>query len=485
MRTEKDPRFFTDRGITDEIWQGRPYAWWTPADTAPATEPFADTDRGQRTHVTKIVNQSPGWVIHRYPPAFEPPLPPVYPELRPLNPVKTQGPRTHWHGDGPAPDDLPEWATMPGERANWQDHIARHKGGDDHAGVNTDAVHSHQAMAKYVFSTTAKIDKVYEHDHDLAWKATAESDRPDKRSAHVVKRHAGIDQAGTHSHTVRIKDPDATMARRIDVHPLAAQAILDAEVVFFALEGCIKADAILSAGGAVFSVPSVSLWDCDELQEFCWAYLADKTVVIVNDADWVKNDSVRNQSMLCRTRLFRSGAAQGRGIYVAAPEPTLDGVDTKGVDDWLGAGGRLEDLRVISSTQPPGIHEWVEDRLRSIGQTIRRDRVDRDHWLLWALSNFTGTDGVLRAPLKTVARVLDKSPMQVSRSIRSLEDMGALTVDGDLSTKRDWFSRNDEWIKRPTITLIPELRSKDQDYPLGELVQLSLTTPRGGLANVS
>src|SRR5262249_23170769 len=57
------------------------------------------------------------------------------------------------------------------------------------------------------------------------------------------------------------------LAKRIDVNPIVWEhgGFEDAERVFFGIEGCIKADAILTAllranqPQAVFSVPSVSL----------------------------------------------------------------------------------------------------------------------------------------------------------------------------------------------------------------------------------
>jgi hypothetical protein len=474
-----DPSFFTDRGIPKGIWQSRPYVLWTPEDPSPATAHFADLSAPQRAFVTKLVNQSAGWVIVRHPPPMFPPLARIYPELRPLDPVKTQGPTTHWHGDGPAPEDLPDWARMPGTRKNWQKHIDRGKkkvkGPDDHRGANVETLHRHQHVAKYVFGTSAKIDKWYEHDHDTSWKTTSAAVRPAKRAAHIAKRgelcHAGIDQMGLHRHKERVKDPNGdNMAKRIDVHPMAVKRILDTEVVFFVIEGCIKADAVLADGGAVFSVPSVSLWDCDELRIFAASYLLDKTVVIVPDADWSLNPTVQNQATMCRTQLYRLGVPD---VHVAAPPSPYNGLDTKGVDDLIGAHGHLEDLIVIDSDPPqPELHEFVSDRAK------RRDQSRRDEGVLWALSTFTGSEGVLKAPLKTVARVMGTYPMAVSRGVHSLERMGALTIDGDLALKRDWpFSRRWEWRERPTITLIPELRSPDgPEQRLGDLVQLSLRT---------
>ena len=490
---DADPSFFRGRGIKDEIWQGR-YTWWTPDDPGPAREPFADTQPGQRAHIAKITNQSPGWVINRFAPPLNPPLAKVYPELRPLDPVKTQGPTLHWHGDGPEPENisigkkatfyetLPDWARMPGRRENWQSHIEHRKRLDDgtykpcgmtdhHHGVNTEEVHYHQALAKYTFLNLPKTDVVKEHDHDTGWKTTAREKRPARRTAHVEKYHGGVDQAGLHPHTWRIKDRSTKLASRIDVNPRGVQRIVDAEVVFFCIEGCIKADAILSAGGAVFSVPAVGQWDCDELRAFCWHYLADKTVVIINDADWENNHLVRNQSRLCRAQLARYGVYR---VHIAAPEPFYEDRETKGVDDWLGAGGELEGLRVIE-THPPTdrLHEWIAARAR------RKDQAGRDESLLWWLAAYTGPSGELWAPFKTVTKVLGTNGRSISDSIHSLETMGALTIDGDLMTKPHWPTYREDWVDRPRLTLIPELRAQDNQLTLGEATRLPLRTTGG------
>jgi hypothetical protein len=50
-------------------------------------------------------------------------------------------------------------------------------------------------------------------------------------------------------------------AARVDIHPYARSLFRGADRVFFVIEGCLKGDAVLSAGGPVLSVPSVTLWD--------------------------------------------------------------------------------------------------------------------------------------------------------------------------------------------------------------------------------
>ena len=464
MSEEGDPTFFGNRGIPEEIWRARPYLWWTPDNPEPATAAFVDLDRGQRAFVSKLVRQSPGWVISRHPPPLAIPLPPVYPELRPMHPVKTRGPRVHWHGDGGEPEGLTWGQKMPGSRKDWQDHIRRSKAEDDHHGLNTDEVHSHQEVAKYVFATKARTDGAYVHDHDRAWSRVAVAKRPEHRRRHVERRHPDGEAHGPHIHVVRVPDPEAPpMARRLDVHPLAVDLLVRSSVVFFVIEGCIKADAVLADGGAVFSVPSVSLWDCVELGRFANEYLVGKTVVIVPDADWASNDAVINQARLCENRLRQFAV---KDTHVAAPPPTLGKARTKGVDDFIGAGGHLEDLIVIDHEPPRGLYEYVIRQW-----SFRRDRARRDAEVLTAIANYVGERGVLEAPLTTVARVMNVNTMRVSRAVHDLEQLGAVIVEGDPSTRRSWFSGQHEWTEKPRLVLAPELRPKTKTpQPLGAVL---------------
>lgn len=475
--------FFTQkRGIPEEKWRARPYVWWTPEDPEPATERFADLTPGQRAFVTKLVRQSPGWLIIKHPPPLAPALPPVIPQLRPLKKVKTRGPLVHWHGDGPEPAVLewtnPETGTtwrgqkMQGARKNWQDHIDRSKGDDDdHDGVNTDEVHAHQNLAKYAHVPSRKMDGAYAHDHDHAFGFYAhdhvDARSPERRQVHVQRYHPDGEPQGQHVHTMRVKDPDAPdTPARLDMHPLAIDLVVRSSVVFFVIEGSIKADAVLADGGAVFSVPSVGQWDCKELRRFVRDYLDGKSVVVVPDADWEEKWQVINQARLCQNALRRYGV---KDAYVAASPPQYRGAVTKGVDDFIGAGGHLEDLRVIDYRIPPAVYEFVARQW-----SWRRDRQWRDTEILVALANFTGSTGELGAPLSTVARALDNIPRaRVSRAVRDLETIGALTVDGDLATRRGWFSSQLDWRRRPTIVLAPELRAVKRDpVRLGDLIDI-------------
>ena len=381
---DADPfTFFADRGIPEEIWRARPYTFWTPDNPEPATAPFDDLNRRQRRSIARWAAESPGWVINRFPPPMNPPLPKIYPELRPLEKVKIRTIR-HWHGDGPEPPGLLPWQRLPGGPGSktWGAHIGRSKekvkagegkkDEDDHAGVNDEDVHDHVQRAKYIHPPGGwLVDGEYEHDHGDSWKRYAAADRPHYRARHVAKKHKGVDVEGPHAHTAFAKDK-TPLASRIDVHPDGVERLRTDRVVFFCIEGCCKADAILAAGGGVFSVPAVGQWDYNEGEELGLVvneYLAGKTVVIVCDADWDSNIRVANQARLCQNRLRQRGVTD---VHIAAPPAWLGPKNTKGVDDFLGAGGHLEDLLVIDYEPPHGLIEFV-----ARNWSWRRDRTWR------------------------------------------------------------------------------------------------------------
>lgn len=569
---DSDPKhFFEDaRGVSRKVRLARPYEWWDQGDAGFVAR-LVETFGMHRSHCTRIVNQSPGWLIMRWPASN---CAALTPELRPLYPVRLAPPKIHWHGDGPEPAGLDPWQRMPGPREEWQEHIdkaeradldddlgelvvgellerlltvlherrpsgmsprdvqavnvllpevgdikvddltSRHlddlnrclTGTDNewvtkrsraifeailsrkrfrildqnlhgllgpdgkpirNGGRNTEELHRHQDYAKYVFDPADLYDDYYPHDHARESKRIPTSKLPGIASAHLANEHAGVERVGVHYHVKQKKDHGSSDAARLDVHPMALQAITNAEVVFFVIEGCIKADAVLSAGGAVFSVPSVSMWLCDELEGFADRFLKDKAVVIVNDNDWVNNRLVINQSRLCQVYLQRRGVVES---YVAAPPQLYAGKSYKGVDDFLGAGGLLDDLVVISA-DPPGNLDDVVERLASENGRRRSDGINSDKRMARWLSFFSPDDGIFKPSLTFAARVLGTYPKDVIRAVDRLTQLGAITTSGVVATKVDYFSRQEAWKnrkKRPVIELIPELRSVSRQATLAE-----------------
>lgn len=468
--------WFTARAITDEIRQARGYARWTADEITPATDPAGDLADDQQRAVARMAKQAGGgWVITRHAPPLSSPLPRIYPEYKPDKPMRIPGWR-HWHGDGTEPEGLEPWVRDRSPKHTRREHpdkdcplcahinrgAAEPKSPDDHRGVNTEEIHSHTRYAKYWHIPKPQVEETWTHDHATAWRRRPAKDRPAWRERHVSQLHDGADVQGEHQHTTKKKAAYGDLASRIDVHPMALPRFADAQVAFFGIEGCPKADAMLADGAAVFSVPAVGQWDCPELDSFVGHYVYGKTVIIVCDDDWYEKDEVINSARLCQNRLLRAGV---RAAHVAAPPP--NGKKKTGVDDFIAAGGHLEELHVIDHAPPEGLYEFVVERCWK----YRKDRTWRDAEVLAGLTNFTGGSGRLKAPLQTVAKVLATSRKRVSLAVRDLEAMGAVVVHGDLASRGSWFGGGLDWVERPTIELIPELRSTVQaPVNLGDLI---------------
>jgi hypothetical protein len=258
------------------------------------------------------------------------------------------------------------------------------------------------------------------------------------------------------------------------MHPLALERFEEARRVFFIIEGCLKADAVLSAGGAVFSCPSVTLWNAPEreLKKFADHYLRGKQVVIVADADWYSNPRVVEQAMFCRSTLQQYIVED---VHVAAPPVELfrrtKGTENeiKGVDDFLGAGYGLDDLEVIERRPRHGLAEWVAKRSR------RRDQAVRDSKVLQAMALHADKNGQIRASYRKIARVMNVHHSDVQRALKDLAKWGAIDMDGDPSVRvmgwlaRNYYSEALDWDNQPIITIAPELRAEECTYSLGEL----------------
>jgi hypothetical protein len=455
-------------------------------------------------------------------------------------------------------------------------HIARDRDPDDHRGVNSDAVHSHRQMAKYLFAPSATVSVPWIHSHldeyhaqvlihftawaddDGEWHELEITDvehrRLESRYAAWLERHVGahhpeIDAAQhlkdihefapdpQHEHTVRTKRSGEQLAKRIDVHPLVWEhgGFAHAERVFFGIEGCIKADAILTAllradqPAAVFSVPSVSLWEAtypvvvdesggewaswddsddpiqnvqappftgyegDELAAFARSHLAGKLVCIVPDADAHTKDEVMTQALLCRSTLR---SLKARAEIVLPPDDRIaEGI--KGVDDYLGKGGGMLEGMVWYRKEPPSEEELIEWlRSHSGGRRWRSDGLGRAARTLKALATHAGDNGGYSASVRLLARATSrrsKSPSAgrpqdaetsetrdpdaatktFQRGITDLLELGAISANMPLTVRRErWLTRGRwQWDEDDVvITLHEELRATAERRTFRELM---------------
>jgi hypothetical protein len=504
--------WLANHGILREVWAARPYVRYSPDDLEPVRAEYGDLVRGQRRFASMIANggrnpyrdqhpetQAGGFLIMRHPPPGMD-LPKVYAEMRPDNPVATAPPVWEYHGPKRYPSGLSvdaetgrplnpvtgkplsdgnvhseAWALRSG-------HFKRDKYADDHHGDPFDprllTVHCHQNIAKYCFIPGAWVDQSWQ-DADGGW------------------------------HTRRVKDRSESIARRLDMHPFAAERLASARRVWFIIEGCLKSDAALSwliTNGCddetVASVPSVTLWRAPELERFTDLYLQGKQVVIVCDADGWRSDqpnqAVQAQSMMLRSFLrwrISPGPNHEFGAVVAAPPFDPDDLDgsgkptLNGVDDHLGAGKSLGELEVVGLEPPSDTFNWILTHPREGQQRAPRlETVRNEAAALEGIALHGGTAGVYRGTIENLAGICglhdirkpppskvtleqyrerinnpDRLPAsydQIWDALRSLESRGAIRREGSLDAKRNRWGQMD-WESRPTFTILDEaLRAK-------------------------
>jgi hypothetical protein len=216
-----------------------------------------------------------------------------------------------------------------------------------------------------------------------------------------------------HAHPLSVKDEGIAVAKRLSSHPIGFARIKDANRVCFALEGCLKEAALVNAGEATFSCPSVTLWDAPELKDFAEAHLRNKQLLVICDSDWNDGDheQVVRQTLLARDRLRDILGADS--VHAVAP-PETDCREHKGkhgVDDFLGhglrgdgLGGTVDDL-VIWDFRPRGdLRVYIDEHSQRRNKT---DGLDRDERVLrWIIQHADPTTGRTRVALSTIAENL-------------------------------------------------------------------------------
>jgi hypothetical protein len=392
----------------------------------------------------------------------------VYAEIRPDRPVTTGPPTRHWHADpeegkNPPPKVLEELRagtdakTMLKTTEAFRQHCRRvdkqNEGTDAPPHETVEGMHTHPDEAKYVFPPSAKMDVVERHHHSSDFY----TDFPEELDWHNYYWHTNPDYvegdaSGWHTHKRRVKDHSNSLAKRLDIHPMALEKLESASLVYFALEGVLKADAILSAiiregrNESVFDVPSVSLWHADELKEFARTHLKGKTVVIVPDADWIDNDLVIAHARSCE--LFLKRQCDILDCYIAAPpldtvvqdgeekrviKRNAAGDKLKGVDDYLAEGYSLNTLEVMERSPSPKIYyerKRVEDLSRyRDGRKYRRDGLNTAERVITKLSYMANRDGYVKTAHSKLGEIMDVVQSTVTERIKFLMELGWLTAE--------------------------------------------------------
>ena len=439
-----------ERGVSRAVWEARgcvPYFGVKhPLHDPHAVGDFLDVyalTPGQRGALTRWINRArdstrsagdqdaygDGLLMPKY---SVPGSPPVLPQLRPRDPVRT-GSRTRHHH-----------STAFAHVRDLERHLNDPASGHD--GIDQTDLHEHENEAKYLITPRARFDSWHDHATDEAFQGT---NGAAKLRAHLRSAHGGRPTAGRHKH--RRPAPGQHVANRLDIHPWALERLFDAERVYFVLEGTPKADAILTriladeTRASVFNVPSVTLWKAPELGAFAGAFsrLRDPLVVLVVDADWHENERVVRQALLCREFLRTRDVR----ACISAPPDTRDasgGLLHKGVDDFLAHAGDLDDLQVLDREAP------------------------------FSLALFAAQDGTISGTVPGLAKILGvrrDAESVVSALDRHIEH-GLIEADRPLRRVKDDWSGGMRWeggrAAWPTFTIPTEYRHEEKFVRLGD-----------------
>ena len=153
----------------------------------------------------------------------------------------------------------------------------------------------------------------------------------------------------------------------IAVHPWTAHDVAGGSGPLWVVEGITRMLALADRGIAAVSYAGCYLWqkDGEALEDWDSVNLEGRTVYDGPDADARINWQVQDQQA-ARIAYFESRGA--RVLAVSVPE--VDGDDKAGLDDYLAAGGSLEDLERSAAPFEPadvgGARLTKDERLRRI-----------------------------------------------------------------------------------------------------------------------
>jgi len=448
--------FRWEHGISEEVWRRRGYARYASADELIAIDPgYALISRGRVEWRTKV----PGLAILRRPlPGTAGPTPLA--ELRPDEPLVT---KVQYHGhDFDDPDHEHDWddpfVPCHQGRSGQPRTLPRRKDCDrDH--------HKHAETAKYIFVPGELVERVSLR-ADLPWvrgepftQEVLDRRRVEQRRAEdalservggnvrgendrvwleqVVRREVGlplwprrprgaeetvklgkVDIDGTtYELTSTLRKARESESMRVDINPLGLEMLPEAERIYLGLEGCIKADAILSAviregeRASAVSVPSVTLWPRHaDFYDSDLRVLAEmgKDVVLVVDADW---SAPKNKGAVLAqaSQVAHSLAVYGvKQVCVAGPPGP-----EKGADDYLATpGASLSRFVVIAQRDSGPDRERLQESFRAgqVSFTVAAAVVDTVH------RRSNPHDGKARATSEQLAReIRERQPRERPR----------------------------------------------------------------------
>jgi putative DNA primase/helicase len=177
---------------------------------------------------------------------------------------------------------------------------------------------------------------------------------------------------------------------RLDVHPRNVNAMADPTIPIWFTEGIKKADALTSHGKTAVAMNGVFGYRTQyrTSSDFEDIAIKGRTCVIIFDSDvFVKPEVQRAMGRFGKWLKKSKGA--GKVIYCTNP-PEFNGVETKGLDDYLAAGGTIADFKELATQKPPMVDEDGSFSDAKFIESVVEDclldefiHVDGLEWLQW------------------------------------------------------------------------------------------------------
>lgn len=225
---------------------------------------------------------------------------------------------------------------------------------------------------------------------------------------------------------------------RLDVPPAVADAVRDPSSPLWVTEGIKKADCLASLGKAVVTLTGVFNWrsKLGTLGDWEDIPLQGRTVVICFDSDARDKRTV----MLAMQRFGRWLESKGaRPMYLIVPAEVTreDGarVAVKGVDDFLHAGGTMEELRDACRAQLPTGAQDAAFSDAVLTDTVVNEALDGRFrwarglgWMEWTgkiwseASDATVLEAIRQWALEQFNLVLDEQRRDANRDLRAQID---------------------------------------------------------------
>jgi hypothetical protein len=449
---------FTKRAVSPQVRDDRGYTPYDAGDIGvlygvdPKYQALTDGERGS---VRKTINQRPGIVMPRF---AIPGAPEIFAQIRPFkfkeldpdldlaaygieeDPGVFKGTWMHKHVQEYSHRHTRHGAFVVGERPRTAYRAPR----QSRAWLNEHIAweHDERGWAFAEFGGFEMVPGTEVHAHSISWIKHEENveyalDHQQSEAGEHVHKHQEYAKYVYVSGGKVVDERAERPAKVVDVHPMARPLIqAGGRRCFFALEGLLKNDAILTQGEPVLNCGSVTLWDDPALAGFATEFLRGfEKVVIVPDSDWLGNEHVAAQARRLQER-FRE---YGISAIVAAPAARCSNLtgnpacihphrpsdpsgrsspDHKnGVDDWLGAGRSLDEMIAWEHPEPP--------QLPAIGRQLRSEERNR-RVLEYLCMGQNPWSGRVRRSLRDIGKSLRMDKNAVWRAMRDLDEAGVI-----------------------------------------------------------